>query len=172
MLARAGKFLRNCGLGSAGPSTRWGFSLRCQPQFRFTRAMPLYRFRILGTFGRLIAGQFRRWEDDGAARRHAAVLAAQAGGRTVEIWRGKQQVPCGSYLHRGRLPARNKLWLRVGEARMRGSTECPECGQPDLVVVRLPVVRCLGCGCVYRFEAERTPRREPPFPNTCRWRPE
>jgi len=55
--------------------------------------MPLYRFRILGKFGRFIGGQFTRWKDDDAARRHAAVLAAQAGGRTVEIWRGKQRVP-------------------------------------------------------------------------------
>ena len=55
--------------------------------------MPLYRFRILDASHRVIARQYSYREDDGAARGHAEILAAQTEHPNIEIWSNERQVP-------------------------------------------------------------------------------
>jgi hypothetical protein len=54
--------------------------------------MPIYRFRILDKFDRVIAGQHSLCENDDAARRHAEILAAQTRHSEIEIWHDQRQV--------------------------------------------------------------------------------
>jgi len=39
----------------------------------------------------------------------------------------------------------------IVKAILSRSENCPQCQAPDLVVIRLPIVRCLSCGCLYRL---------------------
>ena len=55
--------------------------------------MPIYRFRILDKFDRVIAGQHSHCEDDDAARRHAEILAAHTRHSSIEIWHDQRWVP-------------------------------------------------------------------------------
>jgi hypothetical protein len=54
--------------------------------------MPIYRFRMLGRFDRVVAGQYQHCEDDDAAREHANVLASRTGNSNIEIWSDQRQV--------------------------------------------------------------------------------
>ena len=56
-------------------------------------AMPIYRFRILDKFDRVIAGQYSHRIDDDAARDHANIFAAEIKNLSVEIWNDQRQVP-------------------------------------------------------------------------------
>jgi hypothetical protein len=55
--------------------------------------MPIYRFRILDRFDRVIAGQHSHCEDDDVARRHSQILAAQTRHPNIEIWHDQRRVP-------------------------------------------------------------------------------
>jgi len=54
--------------------------------------MPIYRFRILGSVDRVVAGQYEHCEDDDAARGHADALAERTGNSNIEIWNDQRRV--------------------------------------------------------------------------------
>jgi len=97
-------------------------------------SMPVYRFRILDKFGRVIAGQYIQCTDDDAARRHADILAAVSRKPGIEIWNRDQPVARDA-------PDESRIRLH----------NCPQCGCPDVSVVRWPAATCLACGCAYEF---------------------
>ena len=47
---------------------------------------------------------------------------------------------------------------------MKRSYNCHECGSSDLLVVELPVVECLVCGCLYQFFADARDAKHAPPP--------
>ena len=123
--------------------------------------MPIYRFRILDKSDRVIAGQHWHCEDDDVARRHAEILAAQTKHSCIEIWRDAQQVPRISpadalpLADEGGLPKSHRpasvdssgeTMRRRRVAEIAKLCSCPNCGSPDLVVVKWPkIVACLAC---------------------------
>src|SRR5262249_47368244 len=119
--------------------------------------MAEYRFRFLDKLDRVIAGHYSRCEDDDAARAYADVLAAQIGNSNIEISSGDRPVS---------LEIPDPLWARAVDdpdppsndrrkkVRRWGRRLCswPRCQSPDLLVIRLPIVRCLTCDCTYQFD--------------------